>query len=62
MKKGTLVTVRAPNSSRTRQGRVIQRVGTHNGDWLELAAVGDDGKVVKNTAPFRARPSMCTAA
>lgn len=62
MKKGSLVTVRAPNSGRTRQGKVLQRVETHNGDWLELAPVGDDGKAVKGGASFRARPAMCSLA
>lgn len=62
MKKGSLVTVRAPNSSRTRTAKVVQRVETHNGDWLELAPVGDDGKAVKGGASFRARPAMCSLA
>jgi hypothetical protein len=62
MKRGSLVDVRAPNSSKTRRAKVVQRTETHNGDWLELMPVGDDGKAVKNADTFRARPAMCSLA
>jgi hypothetical protein len=62
MKKGSQVTVRAPHSDKTRRAKVVQRHETHNGDWLELAPVDDNGKAVKNTPTFRARPAMCSPA
>lgn len=60
MKKGVIVNCRAPNSSKTRRGKILARVSTHNGDWFELAPVDDNDKVIKGAESFRVRPAMCS--